>query len=84
MSNSFLSDDEDWYLAVFCKRMAESGVKKHRVIQWKSKSRMFKKIFFGGGVRAPKAYGSTQARGQVRAIAAIPHHSHSNTRSLRH
>ena len=28
---------------------------------------------------APEAYGSSQARGQIRAIAADPHHSHSHT-----
>ena len=30
---------------------------------------------------APVAYGSSQARGQIRAAAAGLHHSHSNTRS---
>ena len=29
----------------------------------------------------PVAYGSSQARGQIRAAAAGLHHSHSNTRS---
>ena len=28
----------------------------------------------------PEAYGSSQARGQIRATAASPHHNHSNTR----
>ena len=31
---------------------------------------------------APSAYGSCQARGQIRAAAASLHHSHSNARSL--
>ena len=30
---------------------------------------------------APSAYGSSQARGQIRAITASLHHSHSNARS---
>ena len=32
----------------------------------------------------PAAYGSSQARGRIRAIAASLHHSHSNARSLTH
>ena len=32
---------------------------------------------------APAAYGGSQARGQIRAIAAGLHHSHSNARSER-
>ena len=32
----------------------------------------------------PTAYGSSQARGQIGAIAASLHHSHSNTRSKLH
>ena len=32
----------------------------------------------------PAAYGGSQARGQIRAAAAGPHHSHSNTGSLTH
>lgn len=30
---------------------------------------------------APAAYGGSQARSQIRAAAASPHHSHSNARS---
>ena len=33
---------------------------------------------------APKAYGSSQARGQIGAAAASLHHSHSNARSKPH
>ena len=33
---------------------------------------------------APVAYGSSQARGQIRAASAILHHSHSNARSQSH
>ena len=33
---------------------------------------------------APMAYGSSQARGRIGAIAAGLHHSHSNTGSLTH
>lgn len=33
---------------------------------------------------APMAYGTSQARGQIRATAAGLHHSHSNARSKRH
>ena len=33
---------------------------------------------------APAAYGSSQVRGQIRALAAGLHHSHSNTRSPTH
>ena len=33
---------------------------------------------------APVAFGSSQARGQIRAIAASLHHSYSNTRSAPH
>ena len=33
---------------------------------------------------APVAYGSSQARGQIRAVAAGLHHSHSKARSLTH
>ena len=37
--------------------------------------------FFGLFRAAPVAYGGSQARGQLRAVAASRHHSHSNTRS---
>lgn len=33
---------------------------------------------------APVAYGGSQARGQIAAVAASLHHSHSNTGSLTH
>ena len=33
---------------------------------------------------APKAYGGSQARDLIRAIATSPRHSHSNTRSNPH
>ena len=33
---------------------------------------------------APAAYGGSQARGQIRAVVACLHHSHSNTGSLIH
>ena len=33
---------------------------------------------------APAAYGGSQARGQIKAVAAGLHHSHSNARSLTH
>ena len=32
----------------------------------------------------PVVYGSSQARGQIKAVAAGLHHSHSNTRSELH
>ena len=32
----------------------------------------------------PKTYGSSQPRGQIRAIAAVPCHSHSNAESPTH
>ena len=35
--------------------------------------------FFLGG--APAAYGGSQARGRIKAVAADLHHSHSNARS---
>ena len=38
-------------------------------------------FFFSAFWAAPAAYGSSQARGQIRATAASPHHSHSNTGS---
>ena len=43
-------------------------------------------IFFGGGLfrAALEAFGSSQARGCIRDIAASLHHSHSNTRSEPH
>ena len=39
--------------------------------------------FFWGGATS-KAFGSSQARGHIRAIAASLHHSHSHTRSMVH
>ena len=46
-----------------------------RVNQWS--------CFFGGsgGESRPTAYGSSQGRGWIRAVAVGLHHSHSNTRS---
>ena len=42
----------------------------------------FQLIFLGGIFgAAPAAYGGSQARGRIRAVAAGLHHSHSNTRS---
>ena len=42
-------------------------------------------FFFFCLLRAPLvAYGGSQARGQIRAVAASLHHSHSNTRSKPH
>ena len=41
----------------------------------------FSKRFFVCLIYAPVAYGSSQARGQIRAAVAGLHHSHSNTRS---
>ena len=41
----------------------------------------------GGGLlfrAAPAAYGGSQARDQIRAVAASLYHSHSNTRSELH
>ena len=37
--------------------------------------------FFGLFRAVPTAYGSSQARGRIRATAATLHHSHSNSRS---
>ena len=42
------------------------------------------RLFFFLFRAAPVAYGSSQARGRIRAIAAGLHHSHSNTRSEPH
>ena len=40
--------------------------------------------FFGGLFRAASAaYGSSQARGRTGAVAAGPHHNHSNTGFLK-
>ena len=41
-------------------------------------------LFFVFFWAAPMAYGGSQTRGQIRAIAAGLHHSHSNARSLTH
>ena len=41
-------------------------------------------LFFGGGGAAPMAYGGSQARGQIRAVVASLHHSHSNLGSELH
>ena len=46
-----------------------------------------KKIFFGLFAIswvAPTAHGGSQARGQIGAVAAGPHHSHSNSGSELH
>ena len=54
------------------------------------KKLQYKKSFFFGFcllsffLAAPVAYGGSQARGQIGAIAAGLHHSHSNARSLTH
>ena len=37
--------------------------------------------FFGCFRATPMAYESSQARGQIRAVAAVLHHSHSKARS---
>ena len=41
----------------------------------------FLSVFFRA---APTAYGSSQARGEIEAVAAGLHHSHSNARSEPH
>ena len=41
-------------------------------------------FFFLLFIITPMAYGGSQARGQIGAVAAIPHHSHSNARSDPH
>ena len=41
-------------------------------------------LFFGGGWAILAAYGGSQARGQIGAVAADLHHSHSNARSKPH
>ena len=41
-------------------------------------------FFFAFFRAAPEAYGGSQARGPIGAIAAGLHHSHSNTRSQPH
>ena len=38
-------------------------------------------FFFASSRAAPTAYGGSQARGQIGAVAAGLHHSHSHTRS---
>ena len=48
---------------------------------WKIAARGIGKIMILFFVFAPAAYGSSQARGQIRAVAAGLHHSHSNTES---
>jgi len=46
------------------------------------KAPIFYGLFFFGLFRAaPAAYGGSQARGLIGAVAASPHHSHSNARS---
>ena len=39
---------------------------------------------FFGGVAAPTAYGGSQARGRIRAVASGLHYSHSNSGSEPH
>ena len=41
----------------------------------------FSFVFFAFSRAAPEAYGGSQARGRIRAIASGHHLSHSNTRS---
>ena len=41
-------------------------------------------FFFAFSKAAPVAYGGSQARGLIRAVAAAIHHSHSNTGSKPH
>ena len=41
----------------------------------------FLSFFFAISGAAPAAYGGSQARGQIRAVAAGLHHSHSNAES---
>ena len=41
-------------------------------------------FFFGLFRAAPTAYGSSQARGPIRAVAASLHHRHNNARSEPH
>ena len=43
-------------------------------------------FFFGGGLfrATPVAYRDSQARGWIKAVAAVLHHSHSNTGSKPH
>ena len=49
-----------------------------------SLSHFFFLFFFGLSRAAPMAYGGSQARGQIIAVAAGLHHSHSNARSKPH
>ena len=47
----------------------------------KEKLFLFFVFCFGLSRAAPAAYGGSQARGQIGAVAASIHHSHSNARS---
>ena len=55
---------------------------------WRKNSRkiwiLFLFLFFGLFRAAPVAYGGSQARGLIKAVAASPHQSHSNARSEPH
>ena len=62
--------------------MKELNAKK-RLISGRKDLRLKKKFFFFFGVfrAAPAAYGGSQARGQIGAVAVGLYHSHSNTGS---
>jgi len=54
-------------------------------MEWAYEPLLFFFFFFFLLFRAvPSAYGSSQVKGQIRAIAAGLHHSHSNTGSKLH
>ena len=56
------------------------------VIQWvqSSDTMIFFSFFFFFFRAAPTAYGSSQAKGQIRAVVASLHHTHGNTGSESH
>ena len=64
------------YATIICLKK-QSGSKKHQVFLF------FLLSFFSPGLlrAAPMAYGSSQAKGQIRAAAAGLHYSHSNSKS---
>ena len=51
------------------------------IIPWYTCKNMYFFFFFVFSRAAPTAYGGSQARGLIKAIAAGLHHSHSNARS---
>ena len=82
MSTNYVHASKNTILRAVIPLSFISGSQLNKKFIYKARVTVSLQIFF---LRAtPSAYGSSQARGSIRAAAANLHHSHSNARSKLH